>query len=183
MSPGLTTSGEAEAFGSYGELHDAVRKQLQYFVALGLENGSFGFSYARFLSSNIGLELDFKYNIGSKVALIDPSDQERFGLDTCNNYSVTGNILYKFYSGTVQPYVAGGVGMNVLSPFEKEFTSDAGSVIIITAPEKTNNLTFNVGAGLIIGNPVGLRIDVRFVSINNIDVNSIQLFAGAAFRF
>ena len=35
-------TGEAEAFGSYGELHDAARKQLQYFVALGLENGILG---------------------------------------------------------------------------------------------------------------------------------------------
>jgi outer membrane protein W len=146
-------------------------------------NISLGFSYARFVSSNVGVEVDFRYHLSTEVTLTDPSDQERVEIDTLNNYSITGNILYKFPAAVIQPYIIGGVGMNILSPYEKEFTSDQGSIIIITSPEKTNNLLYNVGAGIIAGSSIALRLDVRYSVVSNIDVKGIQLMAGLAFKF
>jgi len=153
------------------------------------KSGSLGVSYARLLSSNIGLELDFKYNMGSRVTLIDPSDQERFDLDTCDNFSVTGNLIYKISSKTLQPYIAAGAGINILKAYSKEVTSSRGSiirsVIIITPPEKTNNFTYNIGGGLIYAfNPsVGLRLDFRYMSISNIDISGFEFLGGIVFRF
>jgi outer membrane protein W len=144
---------------------------------------SFSFSYARFVSSNVGVEVDFRYHLSTQVTLTDPSDQERVEVDTLNNYSITGNVLCKFPAGVIQPYIIAGVGMNILSPYEKEFTSDQGSIIIITSPEKTNNLIYNVGAGVIAGQAIGFRLDVRYASISNINVKGIQLMAGVAFKF
>lgn len=179
----ISILGGINAVSESGSVSDYAPGFNDFPVTPGHKNTSFAFSYARFISSNLGVELDFRYHLGTEVTLTDPSDQESVAVDTLNNYSVTGNILCKFSSDTVQPYVAGGVGMNVLSPYEKEFTSDRGSVIIITAPEKTSNLIFNVGAGLIIGQPAGLRLDVRYASISNIDASGIQFFAGIAFKF
>lgn len=149
------------------------------------KSGSLGVSYARFLPSNIGLELDFKYNIGTRVTLIDPSDQERFDVDTCNNYSFTGNIIYRISRKTLQPYVAGGMGINILRAYNKEVTSSRGNIIIITPPEKTNNFTYNIGGGLIYSfkPSVGLRLDFRYMSISNIDISGFEFLGGIVFRF
>ena len=149
------------------------------------KSGSFGFSYARFLPRNIGLELDFKYNIGTRVTLIDPSDQERFDLDTCNNYSFTGNLLYMISRKTLQPYLAGGVGINILRAYNKEVTSSQGNIIIIKPPEKTNNFTYNIGGGLIYAfkPSIGLRLDLRYMSISNIDISGLEFLGGIIFRF
>lgn len=149
------------------------------------KSGSFGFSYARFLSSNIGFELDLKYNIGSRVTLIDPSDQERVDLDTCSNYSVIGNLIYRISSETLQPYVAAGAGINILRAYSKEINSSRGGIIIITPPEKTKNFTYKIGGGLIYAfkPSVGLRLDFRYMSISNIDISGFEFLGGIIFRF
>lgn len=179
----ISIMGGIYAVNESGNLSDYEPGYNDFPVTPGHKNISFGFGYARFITGNVGVELDFRYHLSSKVTVNDPMDQERVEIDTLNNYSVTGNILYKFSAGLVQPYITGGVGMNILRPYEKEFTSDQGSIIIITSPEKTNNLLYNVGAGIIAGNSIALRLDLRYAVVSNIDVKGIQFMAGVAFKF
>ncbi len=126
-------------------------------------------SYARFIPKNMGIELDCRYHKGTSITLTDPSDREQVDVDTLNNYSITGNFIYKFAYGIIHTYVTAGAGVNVLSPYEREFTSDRGCIIIVAAPEKTNNFNYNVGGGMILNYAVRLRLDVRYASISNID--------------
>jgi opacity protein-like surface antigen len=179
----ISIMGGIYAVNESGNLSDYEPGYNDFPVTPGHKSISFGFGYARFISGNVGVELDFRYHLSSKVTVTDAMDQERVEIDTLNNYSVTGNILYKFSAGLVQPYITGGAGMNILRPYAKEFTSDQGSIIIITAPEKTNNLLYNVGAGIIAGNSIALRLDVRYAVVSNIDVKGIQFMGGVAFRF
>ncbi len=146
-----------------------------------------GASLAYHLSEHLGLELDWRYVLSSKVTLEDPSDQDTVEIDSSKHHSLTLNLLYQFMSGTLRPYILAGGGFDKLLAEDAEYTSEYGFDIMLEAPEKTLDAVFNFGAGLnyFLSDSMALKLDVRYVMIfadpNN--VNNLSAVVGLSFRF
>ena len=55
-----------------------------------------GASFGYFFTGNLGVELDWRYVMSSKVTLEDPSDQDTVEIDSSKHYSLTLNLIYQF---------------------------------------------------------------------------------------
>lgn len=146
-----------------------------------------GASLAYYFSENLGLELDWRYVLSSKVTLEDPSDQDTVAIDSSKHYSLTLNLLYQFMSGKLRPYVLAGGGFDKLLAEDATYTSDYGFEITLEAPEKTLDAVANLGAGLnyFVSDSLALKLDVRYVMIfaDPKNVNSLSSVVGFSLRF
>lgn len=146
-----------------------------------------GASFAYFFSESLGLELDWRYVLSSKVILEDPSDQDTVEIDSSKHYSLMLNVIYQFSSGKLRPYLVAGGGFDKLMAEDATYTSDYGFEITLEAPEKTLDVVANFGAGLnyILNARVMLKLDVRYVMIFSDPnrVNNLSAVAGLSFRF
>jgi outer membrane beta-barrel protein len=146
-----------------------------------------GVSFAYIFSENLGLELDWRYVLSSKMTLEDPSDQDTVEIDSSKHYSLTLNLIYQFMSGKLRPYVVAGGGFDKLMAEDVTYTSDYGFEITLEAPEKTLDAVANFGAGLnyFMSDNFALRLDVRYVMIfaDPKNVNNLSAVAGLSFRF
>jgi len=146
-----------------------------------------GVSFAYLFSENLGLELDWRYVLSSKVTLEDPSDQDTVEIDSSKHYSLTLNLIYQFMSGKLRPYIVAGGGFDKLMAKDATYTSDYGFEITLEVPEKTLDAVANFGAGLnyLMSDSIALKLDVRYVMIfadpNN--VNNLSAVVGLSFRF
>jgi len=146
-----------------------------------------GVSLGYFFNENLGLELDWRYVLSSKVTLEDPSDQDTVEIDSSKHYSLTLNLVYQFGGGKIRPYVVAGGGFDKLQAEDATYTSEYGFEIILEAPEKTLDAVANFGAGLnfFVSDSVAFKLDARYVMIfaDPQTVNNLSAVAGLAVRF
>jgi len=150
----------------------------------------FGVSVGYSLFKGLGLEADFRCHLSSSITLEDPSDGDEITFDTSKHYSLIGNIIYRFFIGSFQPYVLAGAGIDTLTGVEEQtLTSELGYMITLVPPEKKTDFVINVGGGgVLMFTPIlGLRVDARYVYIPKSDdvpaVNSINVCGGLLLSF
>jgi opacity protein-like surface antigen len=171
----------------YGSENDYALGENDFPVTPSHTPPALGASLALFFTDNLGLELDWRYVLSSKVTLQDPSDQDTVEIDSSKHYSLTLNLIYQFMGGKLRPYILAGGGFDRLLGEDATYTSEYGFEITLEAPEKTLDVVFNFGAGLniFLSDSVALKLDVRYVMIfadpNN--VNNLSAVAGLGFRF
>lgn len=146
-----------------------------------------GASFTYFFSGTLGFEADGRYTFSTKVALVDPSDQDTVEVDTSKHFSLTLNLIYQFPAGSLKPYLIAGGGFDSVSAEEKTYISEYGFEIIVEPPESTTDALANFGAGLLysISQGIGIRLDVRYVLIFSKpeSIKSLNAVLGLSFRF
>lgn len=171
----------------YGSESDYKPQENDFPVNKAHAPKNFGATFAYFFTDSIGIELDGRYTLSSKVTLEDPSDNDTVEIDTSKHYSITLNFLYQMLRGNLRPYIIAGTGIDKLLAKDETYTSEDGYEIEFVAPEKTIDPVINLGAGLcyFISENLGARLDFRYVLIldspNN--VNSLNYVVMAFMRF
>lgn len=170
----------------YGSEDDYVLGENDFPVTPAHTPFNFGAALAVYITSRIGVELDSRYTISSKVILTDPSDQDTVEIASAKHYSITLNFVYRFLNGRLRPYFLIGGGMDKLIAEEETYVSEYGYEIELLPPEKTTDLVVNVGSGVqyFILSRFGARLDVRYSIIfadphnqNNLNV-TFGIFLG-----
>jgi len=147
-----------------------------------------GFGYL--LGKGFGLELDARYFGSTEVTLTDPSDDDTVKINSAKHYALTFNVVYQILHGGVRPYVLGGAGIDTLVDVGTEiYETEMGYEFEYTAPDKTTYFMWNLGGGVefVLGRTVGLRLDVRYLSIpktsDNPTIQGVNATAGITVRF
>lgn len=120
---------------------------------LGSDPGSalfYGGSLTWLGDSGIGFEVDLGYSPN----FFEPGEEEFFDLDGEGNVTtLMGNIVAGRSGGSVQPYIAGGIGL-----MRSRLTSASDLF-----DYSDNAFGLNAGGGVKVGGgPIGLRADVRY---------------------
>lgn len=171
----------------YGSEDDYVMGENDFPVNPAHTPPSFGACFAYFFKNNIGIELEARYTLTSKVTLQDPSDQDTVKINTSKHYSITLNFFYQFLRGNFRPYLILGGGIDKLLGKGETYTSEYGFEIEFLVPERTIDPLVHAGGGIryFVGKKIGVRLDIRYVVIFNDpnNVNSLYLMSGAFLRF
>jgi hypothetical protein len=174
----------------YGSAEDYVLGENDFPVTPAHAISTLGFSYARFFSGSMAVEVDFRYNLSTKVNLEDPSDGDRAEVEIAKHYTITGNILYQLTTGDFVPYVTAGAGVDMLSGAEDQtIISELGYEVTLEAPAKKNDFVVNAGAGInyFINPTFGIRFDARYLIILKTDdhplINSFNVVGGIVYKF
>lgn len=171
----------------YGSENDYVMGENDFPVTPAHKPASFGASIGYFFTDNIGIELDGRYYLSSKVILEDPSDQDSVEVDASKHFSIALNIFYRLSGGDFRPYLVVGGGFDMLSAKDETYTSEYGYEIEFIAPETTTGLLAQVGGGIqyFLSSSAGARLDVRYVLIfdDPDNINSLSIMAGVFIRF
>ena len=174
----------------YGSEQDYVMGDNDFPVTPAHMVPALGFSYARFFTDRMGVEIDFRYNLSTKVTLEDPSDGDRVEVDIAKHHTLTGNIVYQLSNGDFVPYVTAGAGLDMLSGAKDQtIISELGYEVTLEAPAKKNDFVINVGAGInyFVNQTFGVRFDARYLLILETDdhplINCLNITVGAFYRF
>ncbi len=171
----------------YGSENDYVMGENDFPVTPAHKPASFGASIGYFFTDNIGIELDGRYYLSSKVTLEDSSDKDTVEVDTSRHYSMTLNLFYQLSGGNFRPYLVVGGGFDKISAKDEMYTSEYGYEIEFIAPETTTDLLAQVGGGIqyFLSSSAGARLDVRYVLIfdDPDNISSLSIMAGAFIRF
>jgi len=151
----------------FGSVDDYVLGENDFPVTPAHTPANMGMAFAYFFTNNIGVELDGRYTLSSKVTLEDPSDQDTVKIDTSRHYSVTLNFIINFLRGKFRPYLVAGGGVDKLLTKDETYTSEYGYEIDFLAPKKTSDPVAQVGAGVCyyLAQSLGIRLDFRYVII------------------
>ena len=104
-------------------------------VTPAYQSPTFGFSFAVFTSRSFAVGLDVRYGLSTQVDLRDPSDAETIPVDTPKNLVVALNLFQYFnLSKQMQLFISLGGGTEYRMAEDKEYLSNLGSTIIISAP-------------------------------------------------
>lgn len=171
----------------YGSENDYVLGENDFPVTPSHSLFLFGGALAFSITDDIGIELDGRYVLSSKVILEDPSDQDTVEIDTAKHYSITLNVVYRFLKGRLRPYVLLGGGIDKLLAKEEAFTSEYGFQIEVVPPEKTTDIVANIAAGVqfYLHSRLGARLDLRYSIIfdDPDNQNSLSLTFGLFYVF
>jgi outer membrane protein W len=129
---------------------------------------TFGLSFLYQFSGLLGLEVDGRYTLSSKVTLTDPSDGDTVSVDTLQHAGLTLNALIFLGNGSFRPYLALGAGGDIaLSAKEQTLTTSLGYEVTFLPPDKKTEVVADAGLGLMfnIGPALGLRLDVRYLML------------------
>ena len=127
---------------------------------------TFGLSFLYQFSGFLGLEVDGRYTLSSKVTLTDPSDGDTVAVDTLQHAGLTLNALFFLGSGSFRPYLALGAGGDMaLGAKEQTLATSLGYTVTFAPPEKKAEILADAGFGFFLGlGPTfGLRLDVRYM--------------------
>ncbi|MCK4495523.1 MAG: porin family protein [Candidatus Aminicenantes bacterium] len=171
----------------YGSEDDYIFAENDFPVTPAHTPVSFGAGFAGFLTNNIGVELDGRYTLSSKVTLQDPSDEDTIEYDTAKHYTITVSLIYRFLSGKFRPYVVLGGGIDKLLVEDETYTSEYGYEIEFLTPEKTIDPLVSLGGGVqyFFNDNLGVRLDFRYVVIfdDPDNVNNLNVVAGVCLGF
>jgi hypothetical protein len=168
---GATFGGNADVGGSGDDFKNEFERRLSYGATLGWMGGGI-----------LGFEADFGYS--PNFFRGDNNNDNINFIGDGNVTSLMGNLVLAAPLGPVRPYASGGIGLL------KSKVDDAGQFFDATS----NDLGYNLCAGVILGGKVGLRGDVRyFRSLQDTDPDGIDFSlgnlkfwrgtVGVAFRF
>ena len=148
---------------------------------------NFGLAFAYFMTDHIGIDLDGRYYLRSKVTLIDPFDGDRVEIKTSSHYSLILNFIFQFTTTSYRPYLVVGLGMDKLLAKDETYISEYGYEIEFLAPEKTVDFATHLGIGtyIFISQNLGIKLDVRYIYIPGEanSVSSVNATTGLFFRF
>ncbi len=182
----ISILGGIDTVSKYGSEADYVLGQNDFPVTPAHKPASFGASIGYF-TGNIGIELDGRYYLSSKVILEDPSDQDTVEINTSKHYSLTLNLFYQLSSGNLRPYLVIGGGVDKFSAKDETYITEYGYEVEFLAPVKTTDSLAQVGGGIhyLLSSNAGVRLDVRYVLIfaDPDNVSSVNIMAGAFIRF
>ncbi len=148
---------------------------------------NFGVAFAYFFTKDMGIELDGRYHLSSKVTLQDPSDQDTVEISTLKHFAITLNFIYQFSKGKFRPYLVIGGGIDGVLGKDEAYTTKYGYPFTYEVPEEAFDFLTNIGAGIqyFINPNFGARLDFRYVLIfddpNN--VISFNVVVGGFLRF
>lgn len=144
---------------------------------------NFGAGFAVFFIKNIGIELEGRYILTSRVTLLDPSDKDTIKINTARHFALTVNFFCQFLSGKFRPYLILGSGFDKLLPKGGTYTTEYGYEVDLMTPEKTIDPTYHVGCGIdyFLNSSLGARFDVRyvFIFVDPNYVRSVNVMFGA----
>ena len=171
----------------YGSENDYVMGENDFPTTPSHTPSSFGASIGYFFADNIGIELDGRLCLSSKITLEDPSDQDTVEIDASKHYSLSLNFIYRLFKGNLRPYLAIGGGFDVLSAEDETYTSEYGYEIEFLVPEKTVDPLIQLGGGIqyFLSSSAGVRLDIRYVLIfdDPDNINSFNIMAGVFLKF
>ncbi len=171
----------------YGSEEDYELGENDFPVTPAHQPLGFGAAFAFFLIRYLGIELDGRYILNSRVNLQDPSDMDRVEINSSKHYSMTLSIMFQFLERDFRPYVVAGGGLDKVLAKDETLTSEYGYEITFIAPEKKNDPVIHVGTGIhySLGKRTGLRMDIRYVVIfcDPDKIESINFVFGAFMRF
>jgi len=183
----VSLSGGWNRVFEYGSEDDYVLGENDFPVTPAHTPFNFGAALALFFTDKIGVELDGRYALSSKVTLVDPSDQDILEIDSAKHYSITLNFVYRFLEGRLRPYVLVGGGIDKLLSKEETYISEYGFQIEFLPPEKTIDPIANIAAGVqfFIRSRLGARFDLRYSIIfdDPDNQNSLNVTFGLFFCF
>ncbi len=144
---------------------------------------NFGGAFTVYFSKRIGIELDGRYTLSSKLNLVDPIDQDTLSMNSYKHLSLTANFIYQFLSKRIRPYVIIGGGFDRISAKDETYLTEYGYQIDIKAPLESELIDplAQIGAGIFIylNDFLGIRFDSRYIVIfdtpNNIHCFNITL--------
>ena len=170
--------------GEYGTVDDYVQGENDFPVTPSHTPFCFGVALGFELIRGLGLEADFRYHLSSSLVLEDPSDGDSISIDSSKHFTMSGNLTYRFSSGTVKPYLLFGAGIDFLSGAKTQtLTSEYGYGITLFPPDDTSDIMVNAGGGCLfrLSRKIGLRLDARYVHIfRSEDLSAIDSFNTAA---
>jgi len=150
---------------------------------------TFGLSFLCQFSGLLGLEVDGRYTLSSKVTLTDPSDGDTVSVDTLQHVGLTLNVLLFLGNGSFRPYLALGAGGDIaLGAKEQTLTTSLGYVVTFLPPEQKAEIVADAGLGFLfhIGPTFGLRVDVRYLILpknsNHPLINNVSAVGGLFLR-
>lgn len=134
-------------FSVNGTENDYLAGSNDFPVTPAYQAPAFGFGCAFFFSRSLAVGLDFDYALSTSVALRDPADGETIKADTPAGLVVAINLFQYFdLSREMRWFICLGVGGEYRMAKDREYMTDLGSRILISAPEK--QISPLVAAGL-----------------------------------
>lgn len=171
----------------YGSEDDYAPGENDFPVTPAHTSPWFGLGFSYFFTDALGIEVDGRYYLSSKVTLTDPSDDDTVEYTTGKHLSMTLNLVYRCKRGSLMPYVVIGGGIDKLFAEDKTSTSAYGYEIEFTTPDKTLDPMANIGGGIqyLFRPNAGARVDVRYMIIfaKPERVSSLNLMVGVFIRF
>lgn len=186
----LSIFGGINSVGEYGTIDDYVIGENDFPVTPSHTPACIGAALGIPLFGRLGLDLDARYFLGSRISLEDPSDGDTLELDSSKHISLTANLVFKLGTGRLQPYLLAGAGIDSLTGLEEQnLISDYGYEIIMFPPEDKTDWLFNAGGGVFVwmNSRLGLRLDLRYVILPETEtrpaITSLNAVAGLTLRF
>jgi outer membrane protein W len=171
----------------YGSEGDYILGENDFPVTPAHTPPNFGAAFALYLKDNIGLEIDWRYTLSSKVTLVDPSDQDEVEIDSSKHHTITLNFVYRFLKGNVKPYIVLGGGIDKILAKDQTYVTTYGFEVDFLAPEKTIDPLANIGAGVqfFVSPNFVIRFDLRYVMIfaEPDSISSLNGVAGITYSF
>jgi opacity protein-like surface antigen len=123
-----------------------------------------GFALGIIVNDQIGVELDYRTFLSSRLTLEDPSDLDTVEVDSSRHYALAINGVYRILEGRLSPYILAGGGFEKLSAQDKTYTSEFGFDVEFSSPEKTTHGMANLGGGILFSalKSLMIRLDVRY---------------------
>jgi outer membrane protein W len=183
----LYFSGGIDYLFNYGSEDDYAPGENDFPVTPAHTSPCFGLGFSYFFTDALGIEVDGRYYLSSKVTLTDPSDDDTIEYTTGKHLSMTLNLVYRFKKGNLMPYVVLGGGMDQLFAKDKTYTSAYDYEIEFTAPDKKLDPMCNIGGGIqfLFRPNAGARVDIRYMIIfaKPDRIIGLNLMAGVFIRF
>jgi hypothetical protein len=129
---------------------------------------AFGIGLTFFISPSFAVGFDVRYGFSAKVDLRDPSDGETIQADAPKNLIAEINLFQHFnLSKQMQLFISLGGGGEYRMVEEKEYMSNLGNKIIISAPAKPISPLAAAGIGLqyMFSNALGINLECRVTYI------------------
>lgn len=147
----------------------------------------FGAALAYSLGKNMALQLQVRYTLSSKVALVDPSDQDTVEINTSIHLAATLDLIYRFLNSKITPYLVFGVGIDGLLAEDEVYVSEYGYEVEFLAPEKTVDPVAQAGGGILyfLSSKAGLKLELRYGVLFDkpVRIHSLNIDFGFFLRF
>ena len=136
-------------FSADGADSDYMAGTNDFPVIPAYQSPAFGISCAFFTSRSFAVGVDLSYGLSTSVDLRDPADGETIQADTPKNLLAVFNLFQYFdLSRQMRLFVSLGGGAEYRIAEDREYQSDLGSRIIISAPAKPLSALVAIGMGM-----------------------------------
>lgn len=160
----FTLRGGFNMFQAAGSDSDYIAGENDFPVTPAYQAAGMGIGLAFFKSKTFAIGVNVLYGLSTQVDLSDPSDGETIQVDTPKSLvAVLGLSKYFDLSKQLQAFASLGAGGEFRMADDKEFVSNLGSRIVVSAPEKPFSPLAALGAGVqyMISSSLGVAVEVQ----------------------